>query len=224
MLTVFSFKNLCATFPQAPLQLIAIFLAVLLTGLIGIWSRPHELLAFFWPANALILALLLRFPKFNPLYILLAAILALAVANIATNNSPALTTALISADLTAIFSILLLLRCFGLHYKQYNQGLTFFYLLILIAIGSAVGALTAVYALPLSSQQFIDNNYLWYEFVLWWTGEMQNYVLFLPIFLAFPGLKQWQHLYKKLQAKVELPKRDDFIGLLSLTFIHDRPN
>lgn len=218
MLTVFSFKNLCATFPQAPLQLIAIFLAVLLTGLIGIWSRPHELLAFFWPANALILALLLRFPKFNPLYILLAAILALAVANIATNNSPALTTALISADLTAIFSILLLLRCFGLHYKQYNQGLTFFYLLILIAIGSAVGALTAVYALPLSSQQFIDNNYLWYEFVLWWTGEMQNYVLFLPIFLAFPGLKQWQHLYKKLQAKVELPKRDDFIPFM-LTLI-----
>lgn len=47
MLTVFSFKNLRATFSQAPLQLIAIFLAVFLTGLIGILSRPHELLAFF---------------------------------------------------------------------------------------------------------------------------------------------------------------------------------
>lgn len=43
---------------------------------------------------------------------------------------------------------------------------------------------------------------------------MQNYVLFLPIFLAFPGLKQWQHLYKKLQTKVELPKRDDFIPFM----------
>ena len=42
---------------------------------------------------------------------------------------------------------------------------------------------------------------LWIDFGLWWTGEMVNYIVVLPLVLALPRIKDMQYLFKNRRQK-----------------------
>lgn len=202
MTTFIRSSRMISPFSLMMLRLAIIAIAIFLGALIGIWSRPSSFLAFFWPANALLLGLLLRFPSLQRIESIFGAIIGFFAADLMTGSNFQLTAGLTFANLVNVLLALFLMRFFHLHYKQYNQGLTFFYILILIAISSAMGALVAICTIPYLPHSFMNANYLFYEFILWWTGEMQNMVLFLPLILTFPTSRQFKRFYSSIGVKL----------------------
>ncbi|MCH4248748.1 MAG: diguanylate cyclase [Acinetobacter populi] len=195
-------SRIISPFTLVMLRLVVIAVAIFIGALIGIWSRPSSFLAFFWPANALLLGLLLRFPSLQRIESIIGAVIGFFAADLLTGSNFPLTVGLTFANLVNVVTALFLMRFFHLHYKQYNHGLTFFYILILITISSALGAFAAISIVPYLPQSFMNSAYLFYEFILWWTGEMQNMVLFLPLILAFPTLKQFKNFYFSINTKI----------------------
>lgn len=163
---------------------------ILLCCLVGILGRPLSYLAILWPANAVLLGMFLRFPQFNNLGGWLGAFLGYMVADLITGNTFFLTLCLTLANLLNPLTTLILLKIFGLHYKQYNKGLTFLFLFLISAFGGCLASpVFAVLTIPYLENTFMDVDRQWIDFGMWWTGEILNLVAFLPIVLAIPDLK-----------------------------------
>lgn len=74
-------------YPSAPMDAAIVFGAILLTSLLGIATRPVEGLASFWPANALMLGLMIRFPRLATVHSLAAAFTGFMVADLVTGRA-----------------------------------------------------------------------------------------------------------------------------------------
>lgn len=156
------------------------------TAFLGIASRPLSFLATLWIPNALLLGLFLRFPHLNQWPGWLGAFVGFMLADLLTGNNIFLTTALTFANLINVSVALALIKLFRLDHTKYNQGLTFFYLFIIISMSSLIGALFAILTVPHMPNTFMGAERLTTDFTMWWTGEIQNMVLILPIILSLP--------------------------------------
>lgn len=161
---------------------------IFLACLVGIFSRPIGFLAAFWPANALMLGLLLRHPALGKstatwLYSLATFI----AADLLTGSALFVSLSLSLANVTGVLAA----WCF-LH-RQSPEVLSFQRqrsVLVLFA-GCLIGAVacTAVGAWPGSAAFGIS---LWRSVALWLSGEFYNYILIVPVFLAAPRGWIWQ--------------------------------
>ncbi|QIO05963.1 GGDEF domain-containing protein [Acinetobacter shaoyimingii] len=170
-------------------------LVIALAALAGILGRPLAFLAMFWPANAILLGLFLRFKSLNNPGGWLGAFVAFIIADLMTGNYFLLTLCLTIANLSHPFASLTLIRLFKLNFREYNQGLTFFYLFLISAFGGCLAsALFAIFTVPYMPNTFMAMDRLWTDFGMWWTGEILNVITFLPIVLALPSLKEFKQL------------------------------
>lgn len=78
---------------------LGVALIILISCLVGIASRPLSFLAFFWPANAVLLAIFLRYPNLNTSSGWLGAFYGYMLADLLTGNFLQLTTILTFANL-----------------------------------------------------------------------------------------------------------------------------
>ena len=60
-------------------------------------------------------------------------------------------------------------------------------MLIIVTFSSALSAIIAIMTVSNLPNSFIDNQHLLIEFCMWWTAEIQNNVLILPLVLSFPS-------------------------------------
>lgn len=98
------------------------------------------------------------------------------------------------ANLISVIVSLFFIRYFNINYKYYNTGFTFIHLFGIFAFaGCLASAAFAVFTLPNIPYSFITRDHIWVDFGLWWTGEMVNYILILPLVLAFPRQKEIRH-------------------------------
>ncbi|MGE8538174.1 MAG: MASE1 domain-containing protein, partial [Acinetobacter sp.] len=175
---------------------------VLLCCFIGIATRPLEYLALLWPANAALLAIFLRFPHLNNLGGWLGAFSAFMFADLVTGNSLLQSLFLTFSNLISTIVSLFFIRYFKINYKYYNTGYTFVHLFGISAFaGCLASAAFAVATLPHLPNSFMTKDNLWIDFGLWWTGEMVNYIVVLPLVLAFPRIKDMQYLLKNRRQK-----------------------
>lgn len=164
-----------------------IAIVVLICSLIGILTRPLSFFAFFWPANGALLALFIRFPKLNNAGGWLGAFSAYMAADLLTGNHLELTFFLTLANLLNVAASLFFIHYFRINYRNYNKGFTFLYLFSGFAFtGCLASAAFAVFTIPHVPNTFMSADRLWVDFGMWWTGELVNEILVIPLILAMP--------------------------------------
>ncbi|RZG48746.1 GGDEF domain-containing protein [Acinetobacter wuhouensis] len=196
---------------------------IFVTALAGILGRPLLFLAIFWPANAILLGLLLRFNSLKNIGGWLGAFAGFMIADLLTGNSFLVTLFLTIANMLNALVTLILIRLLKLHYKQYNKGLTFLYLFTISAFGGCLAAATfACLTVPHMPNTFMSMDRIWVDFGMWWTGEILNVIAFLPIILAIPDKTTIQNYYQDFQQKTfQFKTLLPFLGvILSVILTH----
>ncbi|WKT72032.1 sensor domain-containing diguanylate cyclase [Acinetobacter variabilis] len=187
--------------PETYAYLVILFI-ILVTCLIGIMTRTQDYLAILWPSNAALLAMFLRFPHLNNMGGWLGAFCAFMFADLATGNNLLQSLFLTLANLISTIVSLFFIRYFQINYKYYNTGFTFVHMFGICAFaGCLASAVFAIATLPNLPHSFMTKENLWIDFGLWWTGEMVNYIIVLPLFLAFPRTKDLKYLFKNRRKK-----------------------
>lgn len=171
-------------------------------ALAGILGRPLFFLAIFWPANAVLLGLFLRFNSLKNIGGWLGAFSGFMIADLITGNTFWVTLFLTLANMSDALVSLILIRLLKLDFRQYNQGFTFLYLFAICSFGGClVGAAFACLTVPHLPNTFMSMDRIWTDFGMWWTGSILNVVAFLPILLAIPDRKTAQNYYKEFKEK-----------------------
>lgn len=170
---------------HAQLGLVA---CIVLACLVGILSRPIGYLAAFWPANALMLGLLLRHPALGrSAWTWLYGLGAYVVTDFLTGSPLLVAMALNLANVLGVFA------AWSFLHRQSPEVLSFQRQrsVLVLFTGCVLGSLvcTAVGAWP-SSLAF--DGSLWRSAAMWMSSEFYNYILIVPVILAAPKGWLWQ--------------------------------
>lgn len=170
------------------------FILILLCAWLGILTRPLAHAAFFWPANACLLGLLLRFPHFRHPATFVGAALGYMSADLSTGLAIFPTLALTVANLISISLAYLMFKYLRQMMTKETEN---FYIkpvypyLLSTLIASAVAAGFVILCLPHLPNTFMGEPQGFADFLVWWSGEMFNYIIVLPLVLTFP---KWQEI------------------------------
>lgn len=180
-------RQAAASAPLWPRQ-VGLLLCVLVACLVGIFSRPLGFLAAFWPANALLLGVMLRHPRLGTAPSTWALAFAVyVITDMVTGSHWELAVLLNGANLLGVGVGWLYLRQHAsdvLHFRRPRAVLHLFIGCVLASVSCMlVGAAPGSYAFGVP---------LWQSLVLWFSSEFYNYILILPVFLAAPD--SWRAL------------------------------
>ena len=171
--------------------LISLGLPLFLLALLGIASRTTGSLAAIWPANALLLGLMIRSDRYNTALGWLTACAALTLADVVT-GAPLLKTVLLTAGnlIGVAGGVLVAKHIPDRHYcPQQTHGMPGMLLVILAA------SLSAGYVGMVAYPALIGGSF-WEGWLYWCVTELVNYIAFLPVVLTAPlielkPLKHW---------------------------------
>lgn len=159
---------------------------VFVASLFGILTRPAGLLALFWPANAILLGLMIRQPRFATPLGWVTAFLAYVAADLITQGTVVRTLWLTSANIAGVFTGSLIYRFVSIDHRRLREPQSVIIMLVICiaaALASAlVGGLAAGVAL---------NKPYFAGFEFWMVTELVNFIVVLPVVLIAPPLKEW---------------------------------
>lgn len=161
----------------------AVLAIVLSSALFGILTRPHGFLAAFWPANPILLGMMVRWPKFNCLSGWIAAVLGYVLADVLTGNEVLNTLWLTSANVAgaAVGTTL-----FGLLSTEHRRLLAPTSMLYLLGITTVISITSSLIG---ASNTMVVQEHSWMRgFSFWFVGEFVNHLLLLSVMLATPTL------------------------------------
>lgn len=177
--------------PLSAFQLFIIFAFVIsFCCFLGIASRPLSFLAFFWPANSVLLGLLVRFPETRKFSSFLGAFAGYLFADFIGGTTLPLTLSLTTANLIYVLTALGLYLRFSQIIHSTHRVYSYLFLFGFCSLGSIFAALFAATAVPQFNTKFMLGSF-WTEFSYWFTAELQNALLILPILLNFPRKNQY---------------------------------
>ncbi|MCE1194126.1 MAG: GGDEF domain-containing protein [Acidovorax sp.] len=160
---------------------IGLGLVVFAACLVGIFARPIGFLSAFWPANALLLGLLARYPVLARPPAWAAAAVGYVAADLVTGSPWGLALWLNAANLLGVTAGWLVLRRLDdsvLRLRRLSSALD---VLLAALAASAIGALAACGAAP------VYFGTPWTDLLsLWFSTELMNSVLIVPVVLAAP--------------------------------------
>lgn len=171
------------------------FIIIFLCCTLGILTRPLSFLASFWPANSIFLGLLIRYPTLRNRYALTGGILGYLVSDSIFGSSLPEILVLTLANLCYIAVTFGLYHRFIRKLQGSYQGYFYLFLFSFCAIGSFAGALFASLFVPMVSPVFMHGNF-WIELGGWFTAEMQNALLLLPILISLPFRNELKHFFQ----------------------------
>jgi diguanylate cyclase (GGDEF)-like protein len=152
---------------------------VFVAATIGILSRPIGMLAAFWPANALLLGLLVRNPSLARPAGWAAAFAGFMAADLLAGGDVALILWMTAANLIGVAVGFILFQQLPEADRRLRRPLSILYM---FGISMVAGAASALVGSSVSSiSQDVD---LWRGTGSWFSGEIVNYTILLPVFLA----------------------------------------
>ena len=164
-----------------PLAWLGLSVLIFAACLVGIFARPIGFLSVFWPANALLLGLLVRYPRLARPPAWVAAAVGYVAADLVTGSSWSMALWLNGANLLGATAGWLVLRRLDERIRRLQRTLSALYLLLAALAASAVGALAGCGAAP------VYFNSPWTDLLsLWFSTELMNYMLIVPVVLAAP--------------------------------------
>ena len=172
--------------------------------LIGILSRPEAFLASFWPANAVLLGVLLRWPALARASSWMIAAGVMVLADLLTGSSTLSALWLTGANLVGVACGWRFLQRLETPLLQLRRQKSVPYVLVgslLATAGSTlIGVGASTYLYPVAWGQTA---------MMWFSTELMNYMLILPVILSVPQGHP-RHWWP------ELPVRDSLLRLLPL--------
>ncbi|WP_431150910.1 diguanylate cyclase [Acidovorax facilis] len=164
-----------------PLAWLGLSVLTFAACLVGIFARPIGFLSVFWPANALLLGLLVRYPRLARPPAWVAAAVGYVAADLVTGSSWSMALWLNGANLLGATAGWLVLRRLDERIRRLQRTISALYLLLAALAASAVGALAGCGAAP------VYFNSPWTDLLsLWFSTELMNYMLIVPVVLAAP--------------------------------------
>lgn len=155
---------------------------VFVAALFGIFTRRLGTLAAFWPANALLLGIMVRQPRLATVGGWVAAFAAYVAADLATGGGLLLTLWLTSANLCSAFVGYLLFRRLDDSVRRLHHPSSVLALFRICAIAAFAAALVGSGVAPL----FFGKRLL-EGFGFWFSTELVNSVVLLPVLLTLPS-------------------------------------
>jgi diguanylate cyclase (GGDEF)-like protein len=186
-----------AGFARNATGVLSVALLVFAASLFGIFTRPVGSLAAFWPANALLLGVMVRYRSLSTLAGWVAAFVAYVAADLSTGGQLRVTLWLSAANMAGAFTGYLLFRLLPEDDRRLRRPLSVLYLFVICTAAALAAALSGGgIARLLFGRDFLTGL----EF--WFTTELVNNLVILPMVLAFPGLP-------KTSARVPGSRRED---------------
>lgn len=161
----------------------AIFLGVCVftAALFGIHSRPLGFLASIWPANAVMLGILLRLPAAANPFGWISGFIAFMAADLMTGSEIYVASLLNGTNIVGIGVGYAIYRLFPRNMVRLTDQNSVFYLIAASAFASFMAGLTGGALNPmLFNRPFLTGS------IMWSVTEFANYVAFLPVILAIP--------------------------------------
>ncbi len=156
-----------------------VFVTVFLTSTFGILTRPLGFLAAFWPANAVLLGLMVRWPHMAGKTGWLGAVAGYLVADMLDGNSLPLTLWLTAANLAGAGIGVLLFRRLAAEDVELQRPLSVLYLFAVLCCSAAASALVGAGVAPV----FFERNLI-SGLAFWFTTELVNAIIVLPAMLT----------------------------------------
>ncbi|WP_313333222.1 diguanylate cyclase [Comamonas sp.] len=170
--------------PYSGRLLLCASMAVFAAAMVGILLRPLGYLSVFWPANQIVLVLLLRYPQLVRPVAIAALFASFVLADLITGTALWHSLGFTTANLCgAICGWLFLGRQSQRDLQmegQYSALLVFFASGMASLASALIGGPISAWAFELSVTQAV---------VMWWTGEWMNAMVLLPFLLALPSAR-----------------------------------
>ncbi len=191
-------------------ETILVFCCALLAALLGILTRPHGALALFWPANALLLGLFLRWPRLADIHGWLAATAGLCIADLIVESTMLSTLWLTSSNMVGIAAGYLLCQMQPSIHRKLAQPSSMLRLLVISISAALAGAIAGAGSAP-----FIIGRSSLAGFCLWFSNELLNFIAILPAMLTIPDPSRWRELLRS-PAPYGTRSKGNLLPLLSL--------
>ncbi|MGP9825586.1 diguanylate cyclase [Ectopseudomonas khazarica] len=159
-------------------------LLVLGACLLGILTRPIGHLAALWPANAVLLGALVRFPRLARPAGWCGALCAYLLADLLAGSSLQQTLLLSAGNLSGVVVGFLLLRRLHAGHRSLRTPASVPYLVLaIVAAAAASGCFGAI------TDPLLYGGKPMGGWVFWFMTELVNYMLFLPVMLTLPACR-----------------------------------
>lgn len=177
--------------------------------LLGILSQPYLGLSAFWPANAFMLGMLVRFPGLNRISTWIYCAAGFFLADLVMGASLARNLMLNGGNLATVATACYLLLPLSRQDRRLKGQESTLYVLRAILIASLVAGLIGIFVNPLLFGGSSSEGFLF-----WTVTEMVNYVTFLPILLTLPHPTTWH--FSTLRSRVRQCSLRSAMPLLAL--------
>ncbi|MCB1474749.1 MAG: diguanylate cyclase [Rhodobiaceae bacterium] len=185
-----------------PLTLAAIVFA---SCLVGIYSRPIGFLAMVWPANALMLGLLVRMPSAATVPGWCAAAAAYVAADLLAGSDLFKALLLNGANLVGVAAGYVILRQIASTRAGLRETRDLARVILAAIVASAGAGAVGAIANPL-----LFGGTALGGLTFWFATELANYAAFLPVVLAAPRLSQmprdWHEFRSSLASRNVMPE------------------
>lgn len=159
---------------------------VFLASLFGILTRPIGLLALFWPANAILLGLMVRHPRYATPLGWAAAFAAYIAADLVTHGPVIKTLWLTGANIAGVFAGSLLYRYVSIEHRRLREPQSVIIMLVICIAAALASALVGGIAAGVALH---EGYFTGFEF--WLVTELVNFIVVLPVVLIAPPLREW---------------------------------
>lgn len=165
---------------------------VFLAAFFGIMTRPLGFLAAVWPANAILLGMMVRNPSFATPSGWLAAFAGYLAADILTGGDFYVTLWLTLANITGAMTGYVLFRLSPESDRWLRRPVSVLRLFAICCAAASAAALAGGLAAFL-----LFGRDLFSGMAFWFITELVNSLIFLPVLLTFPGFRKlWLNLVK----------------------------
>lgn len=177
---------------QRSLVSLTVGAAVLVASLFGIFTRPVGFLAAVWPANAILLGLMVRNPAYATASGWLAAFAGYIAADFITGSDLRTNLWLSSANMAGAMAGFALFSLLSEDIRRLRRSISVLYLFaVCCAAAVAAAIVSAAGAALLFGRDITDGM------AFWFVSELVNNLVVLPVILTFPGtgtlMRQWRN-------------------------------
>jgi len=157
-------------------------LVVFCAAIAGILSRPLGFIAALWPANAILLGLFVTRPQLAGYGGWLGALVGFLLAGYLSGDDHATNLWLTDANLIGIATGYALFRCLSPEDRALRRPASVLHMLLICVAAAGMAAAVGCILAPFLSSMPVQTG-----FIFWFTTELSNYVIILPVLLTFPS-------------------------------------
>lgn len=160
---------------------------VFLAALLGIFTRPTDYLASLWPANALLVGLMVRNPRLATPLGWIGAVIGYVAADTITGGALFKTVMLTGANLMGVTTGYLLYMRVPKEHRRLLVPRSVLYLMLVSVASAAASGVGGAIVDPI----FFHEGSL-PAWTFWFMAELVSYVIILPVALSAPSWRQWR--------------------------------